>query len=68
VVGAVTVIVIGAVVFGASVERVHVTVVVPLQLQPVPLAETNVVPAGSVSETLSELAVIVVELFLTESV
>ena len=37
--------------------RVQVTVDVPLQLQPVPDADTNVAPAGSVSVTEIEVAV-----------
>jgi hypothetical protein len=66
--GAVTVIVIDADAPGASVARVHVTVVVPEQLQPVPVAETRLVPAGSGSETLTEFAVTVDELFVTVTV
>ena len=45
-------------------ERVQVTVVVPLQAQPVPLADTNVVPAGIVSLTLIPLADVPVEAVL----
>src|SRR5438270_697669 len=39
-----------------SEARVQVTVVVPVHVQPVPVAETSFVPAGSGSETESELA------------
>src|SRR5262245_59367488 len=42
----------------ARLARVHVTVVGPLQLQPVPLALTNVTPAGSASVTLTVAAVL----------
>ena len=64
--GAVTTIVIaGAVVLGAMDGRVQVTVVVPAQIQPVPVDETKVVPAGSGSDTLTEVAVIVDELLVT---
>jgi hypothetical protein len=68
--GAVTLIVIaGAVVLGAIEARVQVTVPDTFaQLQPVPDAETKLVPAGSGSETLTELAVIVAELFVTLTV
>jgi hypothetical protein len=45
--------------------RVHVTGDDALQVQPVPLAETNVVPAGIVSETLRDVAATVAELFVT---
>jgi hypothetical protein len=62
--GALTTIVNVAVVPAASVARVHVTVGLPEQLQPVPVDEMNVVPAGSGSDTLMELASIV-ELFVT---
>ena len=41
----------------ANDARVQVTVVVPVHDQPVPVAETKVVPAGKASETDSELAV-----------
>lgn len=42
----------------ASEARVHVTVVVPLHAQPVPVADTKVMPAGRVSTTESEVAVL----------
>src|SRR5438067_6570978 len=45
--------------------RVHVTVDVPEQLHPVPLAETNVVPVGIVSDTETDVAGTVFELFVT---
>ena len=44
--------------------RVHVTGEDELHVQPVPLAETNVVPAGIVSETLTNVAATVAELFV----
>jgi hypothetical protein len=68
VLGAVTVIVIAAVAPAASVARVHVTVAVPEQLQPVPFAETNVVVGGRVSETLTEFASVTALLFVTLTV
>jgi hypothetical protein len=50
--GAVTEIVIAGAAPTASVARVQVTVPEALlQVQPVPVADTNVTPAGSVSET-----------------
>jgi hypothetical protein len=49
----------------ASDARVHVTVDVPEQLHPAPLAETKVVPPGIVSLTLSDVAGTVLELFVT---
>ena len=55
--GAVTEIVMVEVVLAARLAVVQVTVAVPLQLQPVPLALTNVTPAGSVSLTLTVDAV-----------
>src|SRR5205807_1437286 len=67
--GAVTTIaILEAVVLGAIEARVQVTVDVPEQAQPVPVAETKVVPAGSGSETLTEVAVIVEELLVTLTV
>ena len=63
--GAVTTIVKLALVFFTRVARVQVTVVVPEHAHPVPLAETNVVPAGSVSTTLTEVASMVVDGFVT---
>src|SRR5438105_2603525 len=45
--------------------RVHVTVDVPEQLQPVPLAETNVVPLGIVSDTVTDVAGTALELLVT---
>jgi hypothetical protein len=71
--GAVTgIVIVGAVVLGAIDARVHVTVVIPetvasLQLQSVPEAEPDVyvVPEGSGSETLTDVAVTVDELFVT---
>jgi hypothetical protein len=49
----------------ARAARVQVTGDDALQVQPVPLAETNVVPAGIVSETLTVVAATVAELFVT---
>ena len=49
----------------ASDGRVHVTVDVPEQVHPVPLAETKVVATGIVSVTLSDVAATVLELFVT---
>ena len=63
--GAVTTIAKLAEAAAASEARVQVTVVVPAHSQPLPLAETNVVPTGSVSETLREVAATVAELFVT---
>ena len=55
--GAVTVIVIAGAAVTASVVLVQVTVPdALLQVHPVPVAETNVTPAGSVSVTETELA------------
>ena len=66
--GAVTLIVItGALEFAAIEAVVQVIVVVPEQVQPVPEAEP-VMPPGSGSETLTEVAATVVELFETVSV
>lgn len=42
---------------GASVPTLHVTVVVPLQVPAVELAETNVVPGGRTSVTVTPSAV-----------
>ena len=42
---------------GARLARVQLTVVVPVQVQPVPVAETRVVPEGRVSETATLVAV-----------
>ena len=65
--GAVTLIVIvGALVFAAIDARVQVIVVVPEQVQPVP-NPVPVMPPGSGSETLTELAA-VAELLVTSSV
>src|SRR5437016_3132369 len=58
--GAVTVIVIveGVLPVGARLARVHVTLaLVPLHVQPAPLALWKVTPAGSVSVTVTLLAV-----------
>ena len=49
----------------ASDGRVHVTVDVPEQVHPVPLAETKVVATGIVSVTLSDVAATVLELLVT---
>ena len=65
VLGAVTTIVKLALVFFTSVARVQVTVVVPEHVQPVPDADTYVVPAGIVSTTLTEVASMVVDGFVT---
>ena len=66
--GAVTLIVItGALEFAAIEARVQVIVVVPEQVQPIPEAEP-VMPPGSGSETLTEVAATVVELFETVNV
>ena len=66
--GAVTLIVItGALEFAAIEARVQVIVVVPEQVQPIPEAEP-VMPPGSGSETLTDVAATVVELFETVSV
>ena len=48
----------GAVVPAASVARVQVTETLPVfeQAQPVPAAQTNVTPAGSVSATRTPVA------------
>ena len=55
--GAVTTIVMGgAAEFPVIDGRVHVTVVVPEQAQPVPLAEPKVVPTGIVSVTEIDVA------------
>jgi hypothetical protein len=57
--GAVTVIVIAGAAPTASVVLVHVTVPETLlQVQPVPEADTNATPAGSVSTTETEFAVL----------
>ena len=56
-VGAVIETVIGGAAPEASDGRVQVTVVVPLHDQPVPDAETNDAPAGSVSVTDTSVAV-----------
>lgn len=63
--GAVTTIVKAAAAPAAMDPRVHVTVSVPLQVHPDPLAETNVVPSGMVSVTLTDVAATVAELLLT---
>ena len=58
--GALTVIVIveGVLPVGARLARVHVTLaLVPLHVQPAPLALWKVTPAGSVSVTVTLLAV-----------
>ncbi len=55
--GALTAMVIAGAAPTASVARVHVTVAVPLQLQPGPVAETRDAPVGSVSETATDAAV-----------
>src|SRR5436190_830988 len=52
----VTTIVMSGAVVTARLARVQVTVVVPVQVQPVPLADTRVVFRGSGSETETELA------------
>ena len=66
--GAVTTIVMGgAAEFPVIDGRVHVTVAVPEQAQPVPLAETKVVPAGIVSATEIDVAA-GVELLVTVTV
>jgi hypothetical protein len=49
----------------ASAGRVHVTGEDALHVQPVPLAETKVVPAGMVSATLRLVAGTAEELFVT---
>jgi hypothetical protein len=63
-----TMVMLGAVVLGAIEALVQVTVVVPEQLHPVPVAETKVVSAGRGSLTLTEVAVTVEELFVTSIV
>src|SRR5688572_29723205 len=63
--GAVTTIVKISIALAAIEARVQVTVSVPVQAQPAPLAETNVVPTGIVSETLTAVAATVAELFVT---
>ena len=66
--GAVTLIVItGALEFAAIEARVQVIVVVPEHVQPIPEAEP-VMPPGSGSETLTDVAATVVELFETVNV
>lgn len=57
-----------ALVLVARVGIVHVTVVVPVQVHPVPLAETKVVPAGRGSETETEVAATVALLLVTVKV
>src|SRR5262249_20010229 len=56
-VGAVIATVIAGAAPGESDGRVHVTVAVPLQVQPPPEADTSVAPAGSASVTVSVVAV-----------
>jgi hypothetical protein len=63
--GAVTMIVIVAVVFFASVVRVQETAIVPVQVQPAPVADCRDVPVGIVSETVTFAASIIVEGFVT---
>jgi hypothetical protein len=52
----------------ASDALVHVTVDVPEQLHPVPVAETNVVPLGIESLTLTDVAGTELELLVTVTV
>ena len=63
--GAVTTIVIVALVFGARVAMLQLVELVPVQVQPVAVRETNVVPAGMVSVTTTLAAATVVDGFVT---
>ena len=63
--GAVTTIVIVALVFAASVAMLQLVVVVPEHVHPVAVLETKVVLAGIVSVTTTFAAGIVAELFVT---
>src|SRR5262245_27047882 len=54
--GAVITIVMGGAAPTASAGRVHVTVVVPPQLQPVPPADTSAAPAGRTSVAVTDAA------------
>jgi hypothetical protein len=62
--GVTTIVTAGAAVATAMDARVQVMVVVPVQDQPVPVAETRVVPAGIVSLTLMPVAAEPVEAVL----
>src|SRR5262245_28397088 len=55
--GAVTKIVMSGAAPTARLARVHVTVVVPLQVQPLPVTLTSVTPAGRASVTVTAEAV-----------